>query len=108
MGTGAYRGVFSKLPLDKVNLEPSKKHPLREPVSEGRASSEACISVIDRDLDQAVEVPVDASHPLVRVAWRGGARKTVVVDALPGAEVAHASPQFERPPPAPARVARFP
>src|SRR5271157_2370966 len=90
-------------PLYKIDLEPRDQRLLREPVPAQRGrrpSTEVRVSVIHRDLRQAVEVPVDAANPLMRVPWRcGRGRETAVVNALIRAEVPYADRQFDRSPP---------
>src|ERR1035441_5602826 len=97
--------------LNEVDLETPDQHPFRSPVpTQGsrRATAEGGLSIIQRYPHQAVEEPVDASHPLARGAWRGGgACKPIVKDTVLGAEFPRAGSQFHGPPTAVQRVERL-
>src|SRR5438045_8435176 len=82
----------------EVDLESLEERPFRRtiPARRGRRSaSEVRISVVERDADRAIQVPVDAAHPFLRAPGRcGDIAESVVEESTLDAEISCAHSHF--------------
>src|SRR5438105_11322552 len=96
----------------EVDLESLEERPFRRTIPtrrSRRSASEVRVSVVERDADCAIQIPVHAAHPFLGVPGRcSDTAESVVEESTLDAEVSRTNRQLDRSPPVILRIERLP